>query len=372
MFYRKRLDIVLPETAPSGTGAQTIKFKIKQEPRRLEEIVLKLRVTTGSAIPTGAAWGGLAGIVKEIRVRVDDILGSRNAVQVSGIGLLGFNSEYINLDPDMQAAYGSTGWKASTTYELTYRIPLRHPGVAEPFGNQLSLPLSQKFMNQDLYLEVDMHDIVLNGTVFGNTASSSLAYHATEPMVAELTLREVPDGVTYMPSELRTDMGSFTTTASPYYEFGSSGYLTGFKIQGLSKDFANDMTRASLVAAGGQVRLEYGRDIVAKTNEAFMRSRNAASRFLVYPLLDEAIVASATLEARNFTGEMYFDFLTDGPDGDAYAINSVYPLDLDITGGDKFRIYFNDLASTNYRAHITYHKLLPKNREDLKGLVQGI
>lgn len=369
MFYRKRKDIILPESAISGTGRQTIKFKIKQEPRRLEWINLKLRVTTNGSAMTGAAFAGYAGIVREIRVVVDDVLGSRNAVQVSGMGLMGFMQQnVVNLDRQNQIAYASAGFPTSTTLEISFQIPLRHPLVSEPFGNVLSLPLSQRFTNKETILEVDLADLSAAADVFTTNVPS---YAASEPILAEVLLREVPDSVTYIPSELRSDTVGFNSTSNVYYEFGSSGYLGQVLVQGLSADFADDTTRVGLLSTGGVYRLEYGRNIEMKTNQAFMVAQNDLSR-VVYPDNAAAVITSATLQNRNFTGEAFFDFISDLPDSNAFSLNSVYPLDLDITGGDKLRLYFNDLANSAYKAHITAWKLLPKSRADLNALAANV
>lgn len=361
-LFAARKDIVLPQTAPSGTSSQTIRFLVKQEKRRLEAITFKLRLTMAASAATGAAWGGLCGAVKEIRVVINDGPaggGQRNVVQVSGIGCLSYVRQLgANIDRQTQVAYGSSGFPAgtSTTLELSYYVPIRHLGIAEPLANVLSLPLSSKFMATDVYVEVDLWDIAAGGTVF---TANPPTYATTNPALIQTHLREVDEAFPYIRSEFRTDTGfSTNATANVPYEFTSGGFLTGFLIQGFSAALGNAATRSTLLSSGGQFRLEYGREVLMKSDEAFQQALNDLSVPEVYPDNESAVIASATLDNRMFSGESFFDFLSDLPNGDAFSLASVPDLNTDALGGDKFRIVFNDLASSSRPVHVTYHKLL--------------
>jgi hypothetical protein len=359
-LFAARKDIVLPQTVPSGTSAQTIRFLVKQEKRRLEAITFKLRLTMAAAAATGAAWGGLAGLVKEIRIVINDGPaggGQRNVVQVSGIGCLSFVRQLgANIDRQTQVAYGSSGFPSgtSTTIEVSYYVPIRHLGIAEPLANVLSLPLSSKFMATDVYVEVDLFDAA---TVFSANAPT---YAASNPALVQTHLREVDESFPYIRSEFRTDTGfSSNATANVPYEFTSGGFMTGFLLQGFSGALAASTTRSNVLAAGGQFRLEYGREVLMKTDEAFQQALNDLSIPEVYPNNASAIIASATLGNRMFVGESFFDMLSDLPNGDAFSLASVPDLNTDALGGDKFRLVFNDLLGPTIPAvHVTYHKLL--------------
>lgn len=379
-LFASRKDIVLPQTAPSGTSSQTIRFLVKQEKRRLEAITFKLRLTMAAAAATGAAWGGLAGVVKEIRIVINDGPaggGQRNVVQVSGIGALSYVRQIgANIDRQTQVGYATTGFPlgTSTTLELSYFIPIRHLGIAEPLANVLSLPLSSKFMATDVYVEVDLWDIAANGTVF---TANPPTFANQSPALVQTHLREVDEAFPYIRSELRTDTGfSTNATANVPYEFTSGGFLTGFLVQGFSAALGNAVTRSTLLSSGGQFRLEYGREVLMKSDEAFQQALNDISIPEVYPDSGLAITSTSTasvpdgrLQNRMFTGESFFDFLSDLPNGDAFSLASVPDLNTDALGGDKFRIVFNDLASSSRPMHITYHKLL-SSRDAILGVVR--
>lgn len=373
-LFPSRKDIVLPQTNPTGTNAQTIRFLVKQERRRLAALTFKLRLTTAATAITGAAWGGLASVVKEIRVVINDGPaggGQRNVVQVSGIGLLSFIRQIgVNLDRQTQVGYASSPGSIplSTTVDLSFFIPLRNPMFQEPLGNVLSLPLSSKFMATDTYVEVDLWDIGAAGTVFTTNPPS---YASTQPALLQTHLQEVDEAFPYLRSEFRTDTGFSTNAiANVPYEFTSGGFITGFLVQGFSANLTNTVTRSTLLSSGGQFRLEYGREVLMKTDEAFQQALNDVSVPLVYPDNAAAIATGGVLNSRMFTGESFFDFMTDMPNTDAFSLASVPDLNTDALGGDKFRLVFNDLGSSTRPVHITYHKLL-SSRDQILQVVNG-
>lgn len=361
-LFTARSDIIQPNSQPSGTAAQTIRFRVPQEVRRLEGFTLLLALTTAGTAITGAAWGGLAAVVKEIRVMINDQPaggGQRNVVQVSGVGLLSYLRQVGDpLDRQTQVGYTSdpAGIPTSTTVQLAYYIPLRHPQLSEPFGAVTALPLSSKFLATDVWVEVDLWDIAASGTVFTTNPPS---YAASNAALLQPHLLEMDENFPYLRTELRTDTGfSTSATANVPYEFVSGGIITGFLVQGFSAALGSATTRSTLLSTGGQMRLEYGRTVVGRTNEAFAQALNDRSSGYLYPNNAPAIGTGGQLSARMFAGESYFDFLTQGRGQDAFSLASTFDLNTDALGGDKFRLYFNDLASASRPIHVTYHKLL--------------
>lgn len=373
MLYAKRKDIILPQTAPAGTGAQTLRFLIKQERRRLEAFTFRLTLTAAGAIASGAAWGGMAGIVKEIRLVVNDGPaggGQRNLVQVTGPACLSYVRQLgLNLDRATQSAYASSGFAAGSTYQLNFFVPIRHPSFQEPLGNVLAYPLSSTYTANDVYVEVDLFDIAAAGTVF--TANPPTYSSSITPALVQTHLVEIPDSFPYIRSEFRTDTGfSTNATANVPYEFTSGGFLTGFLLQGFSAALGNATTRSTILSTNGQYRIEYGREVLMKSDEQFQQGLNDLSAVQVYPDNAAAVIASSTLLNRMFVGESFFDFLTDLPGLDAFSLASCPDLNTDALGGDKFRIVFNDLASSSRPIHVTYHKLL-SSRDSITGIVKG-
>lgn len=379
MLFAQRKDILLPQTAPSGTGAQTIRFLVKQERRRLEGFTFKLALTTNGSALTGAAWAGLAGVVKEIRLVVNDGPaggGQRNLIQISGPACLSYIRQLgLSLDRETQRAYAAGGFPTSTTVQISFYVPIRHPSLQEPFRQVLSYPLSSTYSANDAYVEVDLNDIAAGGTVITTNAP---AYASTQPALVQVHLAEVPDSYPYIRSEWRTDTGfSTNATANVPYEFTSGGFVTGFLIQGYSAAITNSTTRSTLLSSGGQLRIEYGREVLLKTDENFQQAYNDMSTTTLYPQGESTTAAAAissaaspALQNRQFTGESFFDFLTDLPGSDAFSLASCPDLNTDALGGDKFRVVWNDLASSSRPIHITYHKLL-SSRSQITSVVEG-
>lgn len=362
MLYRPVLDIVPALEGAPATTAATVRFRISRQPRRLEAIRLRVTLTVASAITlassTLAQAGGLATILDEVRVRVTDERGPRTQTQVRGMSLLSFvQNTHGGVDRFSQVAYATAGFPASGTVSIYYYIPIRHGQVAEPFGNLLSIPLDR--IGEDVYVEASLNALA-SVVSAGITAAPTIALQAV--------YREVPNTVGYIPSELRSETWVPTTTANVPYEFSNTGFLTGFLLQGYT---TSSGARAAVLASGGRFRLEYGRDNRGSIDEGFLQATNDLSK-PTYPNDATAIATGGVLQNRNFTGESFFDLISDYPGSDAFAINSGLNLDSDALGGDKLRLFFNDYAATTVSTIITSHRLLPASIAQLKDLSAGI
>jgi hypothetical protein len=372
MLYRPLFDILLPETAPSGTAAQKITFKLKQENGvRVETLNLKLRLTTASSAITGAAWGGFVGVIREVRVIANDVLGKRNVVRMSGIALAMFAQQnLLNLDGNTQVAYANAvSYPLSTTLEITIPICLRHPSFGDPFGNQLSLPLSGNFIQDDATVEVDLNDLTAGGAVF---TTNPPTYNATNPLTIEACYREVPESVPYIPSELISDNSpAFGGTSKQYFELPAGGFLTQLGVQGLSADFDDTISRQALVNPGNQYQIDLNRKRLVTTDQEFVQARNDRAR-VSYPRSVSAVIGSSFLHNRMFTGEAFFDFVTADHGFDVFSVASAVNLNPSVTGGNKLKFTFADLSNAAYRAHFHYHKLLPVRDSDINTLATAV
>lgn len=372
MLFTSIVDILNPDSQPTGTGAQTKTFRIKREPRRIDNIKIRLCMTATATAITGAAWAGVAGMVKEIRVRVADGQTTRNAFQVTGPGLLSYTQFAVsqNVDRETLVGYASTGFvgNASYNYQVTFILPFSDCRLEEPFRHVTGLPLDR--LGEDVIVEVDLYDSLAGGSVF---TANSPTYHATDALTALITFRDGTESLPYIPIEIRTDTGfAPSTTSNPSYEFSSIGFLSSFLVQTFSAQAADDLnTRSTLLAAGGQFRLEYGRKIVQRTNAAFKVAEQDLLRD-VYPNDAAANGTGGVLYARNWPYEYYWDFLKDSPGTAAFSIKSVVNLTPMALAGDKFRLYFNDLAATTRGIHITTHRFLPSSEADLNALMRAI
>jgi hypothetical protein len=347
-------------TLANLTAAQTVTARIKQERRRLEALLLVFKATTAAASSNNG--DGLAGLIKEIRVRVNDVLGSRNMIQVSGPGLLSFNRNNFGwLDRNTYASYQTGTLAASSAHTVAFYIPVRHPSIAEPYGNLLSLPLSSNFLKDDPIVEIEFHQ---GTTVFNTTPTTPLSPNIKLYSI----LREVPDSVPYIPSELRTDTLNADAAANKkYFDFSSVGFLTQCLLQGYSSQtYGNAVTRASLLSAGGLLTVEYGRNAIRKFDDDTIQLLNDMSQ-------DQRTIvpADTALSTRQFAGEYMLDFLTDHPNSDAFSPMSMLNLNTEALGGDKCRIVL-DTMPANTQARITYHKLLARTAAALKDLAVAI
>lgn len=353
-----KLTLTPSDALANFTAAQTVTARIKQEKRRLEAILIVLRATTAASSTNNQ--DGLAGLVKEIRLRVNDVLGSRNLIQVSGPALLSFvRNNFGHLDRNTYASYQTGTLASSTAHTVAFYVPIRHPQIAEPYGNLLSLPLSSNFLKDDPILEIDLNA----GTAVFNTAPTP----GSPTIKAYSILREVPDTVPYIPSELRTESWTPGSAAKWTYEFASVGFLTQVLIQGYNAvTYANTTQRISLLSSGGILSVEYGRNAVRKFEDDVIQCLNDLSQ-------DQRSIlpADTALSTRAFAGEYFLDFLTDHPCADAFSPMSLLNLNTEALNGDKCRLVFDQFAG-NYLARITQHRLLARTSAALKDLAVAI
>lgn len=370
MLYNGITDIVQPDSQPSGTAALTRTFRIKREPRRIDNIKIKVRLDQGAVAATGAAWAGAAGVVKEIRVRIADGGTTRNVFQVTGPALLSFAqfATVENLDRNTLMAYRSSGFPVSITHEITYTLNFSDVRLEDPFRHVTGLPLW--LLGDDVIVEVDLWDIAAAGTVF---TANPPTYNATNALLALVRYREGTESLPYIPIEVRTDTGFAPgTTSNVPYEFSSIGFLTAFMVQTYSAQaMAAAVTRSTLLAANGLFRLEYGRKVVERTDVPFKTAEQDLMRE-VQPDNALCIGTGGTLQANNFAGEFYWDFLRDSPGTAAFSVRSVVDLRQEALAGDKFRLFLNDLAATTRGIHITTHRLLPNTTKDLDALMRNL
>lgn len=354
-----------PDSNPGTfSAAKTYTFRIGQQRRRLDAILLQLSVTNDAS--TAANADGVSGLVKEVRVIANDVLGKRNVVKCPGSALIAYVRNNLGrLDRYTQSAMGagSAGTlTASATMLCHFWIPLRALFIQEPYANLTSLPLSSSWIKEDVIVEVDLR-------------AASEVYSAGAPTASAIgavaLYRDVPDNIPYIPSELITDPISFGAAARQEYQFGQSGFLTQALIQGyVSATYANTATRVQLLSAAGILSFEYGRTVLRRGPESLLRAINDYSQNVV-GAEGNGLITGNQMERRTPIGEVMFDFVTDFPETDAFSIFSILNLSKDALGGDVARIVWSDWANTGYQGRITYHKLLPRSAEDFNLLTKG-
>lgn len=351
---------------PSGTIAafatlQTFTARIKQEKKRLEAIMVVVTVAThGAGQPTATVGDGAPGLIRAIRLRATDVLGTRDIINVSGPGLLSFvKNNFGFLDRNTMQWYRTYAADVqATAATMCFYIPIRHPMIAEPYGNLLSLPLSSAFVKDDPILEVETNTLASVFTTTGTPAGT---------ISAIAILRDIPDSVPYIPSELRTEtLNADAAAARKTFEFGSVGFLTQCLVQGYSaQTYAPAVTRITPLTAGGLVSVEYGRNTLRKFNDAFIYGLNDLSQFNIIG------AAADNLTLRALAGEYFLDFLSDHPGSDAFSAASVLNLNTEALGGDKCRLVIDTMIA-NYQARITTHKLLARTVDAIKPLMVSI
>ncbi len=363
VFTRKKEFINLSSGSVAlGSSAQ---WRLSRQPRRLESLLLRVNFTTDSSAATASkvsARFGILAAIKRIKFHVNDRAGNRDCIDLTGANLASFLTNVgVKLDRNTLQAMPA-GLVVSTAYTATFRIPMRHPQVAEPFGNFLSIPLDESNLNDDPYLQVDFEtsgNLLSAGAISGVAAKVQAIYREV-PIVSGSPARKTP----YLPWELSQTVIA-PSTARFTYEFPTVGVLTGFLLQAYdTTTFAGTFPLTST----GSYQLKYGTDQLEETDDLFQEAANDSSRD-PFPAVLSGATTLPTMQPRQ---ESFFDFFTEEDGQDAYSVNSTINLDSKVLAGDKLRLTFADLADTSTTVEITSHRLLPNSLDELKLLAVAV
>lgn len=363
VFTRKKEILNLSSGSVAlGSSAQ---WRLSRQPRRLEYLLLRLTFTTDASAATSSkisARFGILAAIKRLKFHVNDRAGNRDCVDLTGANLVSFLSNVgVSLDRYTLQSMPA-GLVVSTAYTVNLRIPMRHPQVAEPFGNFLSIPLDESNIFDDPYLQVDFEtsgNLLSAGAISGVTAKVQAIYREV-PIVSGAPAKKTP----YIPWELSQTVIAPSTTRFTY-EFPTVGVLTGFLLQAYdTSTFAGTFPLAS----SGTYLLKYGTDQLEETDDLFQEVTNDNSR----ESFPAVLAGATTLPNMQPRQESFFDFFTEEGGQDGYSVNSTINLDSKVLAGDKLRLTFADLTDSSTTVEITSHRLLPNSIDELKLLAVGV
>lgn len=362
MLYRPFTETKIIATGVTwGASKQTVSLRIPQARRRLEGIIVEPIILTAGTAPTVTS-DGMANIFSEVRLKVNDVLGARNAIQCPSTCLLNFNQGMSGFTT-RHNMFGERPVTAAKNYRLQIPVMLRHTALEEPIGNIMGIPLDQ--LNEDITLELDIDTNA--STASANPSVSIPAIRGT------ILYRDVDPLVKYLPTELLTKKIITPGTGKNEYELPSSGFLSALMLDQYST-FAT--TRALLYTANDN---EY--QITLGSNKVF-----GVFPTIMDGLLDNqvGIIPSATpffgpvaavdttgtdvSFSGRFLGNYLFDFLFDNTKGGACSPASLLNVNPIPLGGDKVTF-----TATNQSAAgsilFTTHKFMTRTASDLAVLV---
>lgn len=357
MLLPERQQLFAAISGGATTAAQTLTQKIVMQPRRLAGVRLLLSVPVTTAPTTGHS--GVAGLVKEIRLRVNDgISGMRNAVQIKGPALLSFLRQCgVRLDRNTIAGFqydpaGTALGLATvpTTYKMSFYIPCVDPRLGERAVPVMSIPLNR--LSEDAQVEVDL------GVATTDIGASCVTSAPT--LYVQAVYREGGNNTVYIPSELITATKTWSASQKDTYEFAQTGFLTGVMLS----NFTSAPVRAAAISAGGSYTLKYGTDDRIQTNDDLLIAENDMDS-VSYPA--NPLTGGSQLAYRNMPNEVFFDLLKDSTTGEAFNISSALDLRVRTMLGEKCSVIF-DQAVANAITWFTTHRLLPFTDADLNAL----
>jgi hypothetical protein len=369
MLTRRSSEMLAQQAIASFAAAQTIKFQVVRQPKRLVGFFIQLAVTLTTA-PSATA-SGMAALLKRIRVRVNDMAtGLRNAVDCTGPALFLWN-RFAGLAIDRKTQHGVVSKAAAltdaTAYTITLFVPCVDPRLGERAIPLMSIPLST--LKEDCWLEIDLGipgDVGTSGAISGTGTIDCRPIYRNDGL-----------DTLYIPSELKTDELVWAATGQQTYLFPDGDFLTGFQVE----NFQSAVIRGASLNGTARYQFRVGDDYMETFTDALMIADNdrcASSPIFpipaitaptsIYDTVDEIKLA---LSWGNFPNTWVHDLLRDAQTQEAWGINSVIPL-LTPANNQRARLIFNDIANTAYYNHLTYHKLRPKVTTDLQALASGV
>jgi hypothetical protein len=398
MMLLNRLNFFQPQAfnvASSGIWGTTQKVTIDRS-WPLEEIVLivnaKLNSTalTKTAATTVNLLDGIAGAIKRVNLSVNDPIAGRprTVVDFSGAGLLeyaqltGLNLDTATLEA-IRTHNTTAGIAASSQIQITYRIPLVHPLIADPLRTRMLLPVH--LYQQDPVLTVDFASSA-SGTEIG-TGGSPLFDTAVSSSCELLLLRRnisasLDAQIQKTGGYIESDLLEFPFT----FGVGVSGEqrvplnLPGYYLNVLQRQYlgGTNFTRAEIdqtttLGSESRWRLETGGSVIREWRWKHLRKINEWSQpraglnsTITFVAPTSAGSPTVALNPGFFPGSgaatstnLYFpaattmlDFLTDGLDS-ANELGSVLDCYTPASRGLKMEI-IGPIASVSSNSSVLY------------------
>jgi hypothetical protein len=353
MIYRQRIET---KAVTVAMGATTT-LRVPQQRRRLEGFIFSCTAATaGSGTPIYGS-DHILPIVKEIRVKVNDKLGARNAVQVTGPALIAWNlKQGVALDR-FTALARSYQNLTSASMKLTYPVFIRHPAIEEPVGNLLGIPLDQ--VQDDVIIEVDIE------------AAASVMSSGSGPSIASgyitFLFRDVASDVVYLPTELVTNTWSVPSTGRQTWDVPQGGFLSALLV-----DTYQTYPTARRASANGNWEVRYGTNIAREIRGEVQISLNDVFLGAPFTVFSGTPATAATVQwAPQFIDESHLiDFLWEDSFGGSLSPASMLNANAIPLGGDKVQLANSNFAYAD-TVKVTHHKFLTRNPDDLKVLIGG-
>lgn len=311
MIFQKKVDYLSGADQTGLALGQTVKIPIDRT-FPIESIFVIVNFTTSGVMATDNP-DGLANIVNNLTLSVNDGIRQRNPVNVSGAGLLEFVAQkQINLDRQTLTALPAD---ANASYQITYPIYCSDPQINDPVGSFFLLPVL-KYPN-DPVLEVRFStQAQMDVHATPTFAVSALAF----TVVVNRRIVNVTD-FPYIDWDLTEMEQLFPASGTEQrIEIPAPGSYTGQLYRG----YTSTSARGDISDATGAWRIESLGVVQRRFKFSHLQVENDQSR---------VVAAGSTV----FNASYYNDFLTDKSGQTAGELGSV--LDANIPQNSGARIY---------------------------------
>lgn len=310
-----------------ATGTTPATFTIKQQRRRLEGLII---ITDVSYTGAATSAGGVA-CIGRVQVNVNDVAGSRNLVDATGVGLV---DEHLYMGGSLPASTRTGYGGAAATYRIVTPVWIRHPQLDDPFGNLTSLPLSQ--------LRSDVTVNVYPAAAIADVAATTLTYNGC---IVKILYRDTDSG-DYIPSEILTNtVNTLTAGARSEWEIPSTGILTSMTVQHFNEASRVYRTRGDVLSSTGDtLKLMYGREEIRSFRPKYEHG-----------FCEMTTDACGLADPNSFI----IDLMDDLPQVGPYSANSGLNLSAIRAGGDVAKLVWTNVTASNLSsAMVTTRKFL--------------
>lgn len=337
----------------SATAPSNVVQSLDRNPVWLEGFTINLKAVVSNHAVTGASAAeaniyGLAGLLKEIRLQVNDTA-NRYAVASNGPALLELAmSERVPLSAETLALVEDAVPTQNVTHYLSIPCWIVPPYIEDPVGSYLGIPLFA--LKQDPTLEIVWEPYT---SLF--TLASGGSFTVTAEV--ELHLREVRDrNLQYYPSEILTERFPWTAAGKKEYQVPESGYLVELLGQ----------SQVSSTAKGNPQNADTDAwTIYHGPTPIWQKSVWGAHMAAERERLQSVARVSGALGITTLNSNLFANFAADRPDAGAFNLVSARNMNTLTGGGAKVKVE----ASNALAAGITRFTRRVIRTDNISGLI---
>lgn len=306
----------------------------------------KTKVSTGGI--TTPARDGLLNILKRVTLNVTDGARTRNAVDLTGPGLMSLNMKVANIDAvTANTILISQTIGAAVDFALTYTIWFRPPHIDDPEASMFLLPVNRYSSNPLLTLYIGASSDI-------DQAASPTFDLDTGLLTVAIVVNRRQVGVASWPiydTELIEQNVAYPNSGpNQVFELPTPGAFTGILIRGFN-GAPPAQTASYLITANGDYRIQVLGTVLRRLQPVMIQTENDINIGAVqignapYPNVPTTV------------GETFFDFLDVSQGRTVGDMGSVLDVNALPTAGARAQIIGDIAGGTGSHLNFLWHRI---------------